>query len=236
MHPKSGLPVGEEVDVTPALRPERVTIEGRLIRLEPLDTQIHLHDLYEATHGEDKDAIYNYLFDGPFADLSEFRNNIQALSQRTDYIFYAIMDKRSEKAVGYFSLMRIDPVHKSIEVGYVVYGNQLKRTPQATEAQFLLMKYAFCDLNYRRYEWKCDSLNAPSRSAALRLGFVFEGIFRKHFIIKGRNRDTAWFSIVDTEWPVVKQAFELWLSPDNFTEDNVQIRSLSDLRNSLINV
>jgi RimJ/RimL family protein N-acetyltransferase len=129
--------------------------------------------------------------------------------------------------------MRIDTKNRSIEVGHVIYGPSLKRTAQATEAQFLLMQYSFEVLAFRRYEWKCDSLNAPSRSAAERLGFTFEGIFRQHLIVKGRNRDTAWFSILDGDWPVVKTAFQSWLAPRNFSDDGKQIKSLSDCRGSL---
>jgi RimJ/RimL family protein N-acetyltransferase len=225
--PLSGLPIGIETDGHPAPRPERIVMEGAYVRLEPLDPQKHTEDLYAASHGPDKDTIWQYLFEAPFADLVAFRAHIERKAASDDPLFYAIIDKASGKAVGYATLMRIDPTHRVIEVGNIMYGTPLQKTPGATEAQYLLMRYVFDKLGYRRYEWKCNSLNAPSRRAADRFGFTFEGIFRSHMIIRGRNRDTAWYSILETEWPKQKRAFEAWLQPDNFDASGHQKKTLN---------
>jgi RimJ/RimL family protein N-acetyltransferase len=201
--------------------------EGRYVRLEPLDPRKHTDDLYAASHGADKDVIWQYLFESPFADHAAFKAHIERKAQSEDPLFYAIIDKASGKAVGYATLMRIDTIHRVIEVGNIMYGTPLQKTPGATEAQYLLMHYVFDTLGYRRYEWKCNALNAPSRRAADRFGFTFEGIFRQHMIVRGRNRDTAWYSILGTEWPKQKRAFEAWLHPQNFDGDSRQIKNLN---------
>ena len=170
------------------------------------------------------------MFEPPFPDKAAFRAHIERKSASEDPLFFAIIDTASGKAVGYETLMRIDTAHRVIEVGNILYGTPLQRTPGATEAQYLLMRYVFETLGYRRYEWKCNALNAPSRSAAERFGFSFEGIFRQHMIVRGRNRDTAWYSILDHEWSVQKAAFEAWLQPDNFDTDGRQRRKLSDFK------
>jgi RimJ/RimL family protein N-acetyltransferase len=228
--PLSGLPIGVETEAHAAPRPERIGLDGRFVRLEPLDADKHAADLFAVSHGPDKDTIWQYLFEAPCADFPAFRASLERKAQSTDPIFYTIIDKKSAKAVGYASLMRIDPVHRVIEVGSIMYGTPLQRTPGATEAQYLLMRYAFDTLGYRRYEWKCNALNAPSRRAAERFGFTFEGIFRQHMIVRGRNRDTAWYSILDGEWPRVKHAFEAWLALDNFDAAGVQKHRLEQLR------
>lgn len=228
--PDTGLPIGVEVDAHPALRPERLVIEGHYVRLEPLDPRKHTDDLYAASHGEDKHVIWQYLFEAPFADHAAFKAHIDSKAASNDPLFYAIIDKASGKAGGYATLMRIDPTHRVIEVGNIMYGSPLQKTPGATEAQYLLMRYVFDTLGYRRYEWKCNSLNAPSRRAADRFGFTFEGIFRQHMMLRGRNRDTAWYSILDTEWPKQKRAFEAWLSPDNFDAQGRQFKRLNDFK------
>ena len=228
--PLSGLPIGPEVEAHPAPPPERIVLEGRFVRLEPLDPVRHADDLYAVSHGPGKDAIWQYLFEAPCADLASFRASLERKAQSTDPMFYTILDKGTGRAVGYASLMRIDPTHRVIEVGSIMYGAPLQKTPGATEAQYLLMRYAFDTLGYRRYEWKCNVLNAPSRRAADRFGFTFEGIFRQHMIVRGRNRDTAWYSILDAEWPRVRQAFESWLAPENFDSTGRQIERLEQFR------
>jgi len=176
------------------------------------------------------DEVWTYLFDGPFADPTSFEERLKAMAKSDDPLFFAIIDSRDERAVGYASYMRIEPMHRVIEIGSILFVPALQRTAGATEAMYLMAKHAFDDLGYRRYEWKCNSLNAPSRRAAIRLGFTFEGIFRKHMIIKGRNRDTAWYSMTDEEWPSRKMAFEKWLDPSNLDANGRQLRSLSEFR------
>ena len=226
-YPITQLPIGVEVNAHPAPCPERIVHDGHYVRLEPLDPQKHTDDLYTASHGADKDSIWQYLFEAPFADHAAFKAHIERKAQSEDPLFYAIIDKKSGKAVGYATLMRIDTAHRVIEVGNIMYGTPLQKTPSATEAQYLLMRYVFDTLGYRRYEWKCNSLNAPSRRAADRFGLTFEGIFRQHMIVRGRNRDTAWYSILDTEWPKQKRAFETWLHPQNSDDHGRQKKNLN---------
>ena len=228
--PDSGLPIGIECDTHPAPRPERMVIEGQYVRLEPLDPIKHTDDLFVASHGPDKHVVWQYLFETPFENLAAFRAHIERKAASEDPLFYAIIDKASGKAVGYETLMRIDTVHRVIEVGNIMYGTPLQKTPGATEAQYLLMRYVFETLGYRRYEWKCNSLNAPSRRAAERFGFSFEGIFRNHMLLRGRNRDTAWYSILEHEWPAQKAAFEAWLAPENFDAAGQQRKRLNDFK------
>jgi len=232
LDPASNLPIGPEVPAQPAPRPERRVLPGRFVRLEPLDPQAHGPSLWQETHGADSAQRWQYLFEAPFPDEASFREFLTRKAASQDPLFFAIVDQRSGRAVGYETLMRIDPAHRCIEVGSILYGRSLQRTPGATEAQFLLMRHAFDDLGYRRYEWKCNALNAPSRRAALRFGFTFEGVFRKHMIIRGRSRDTAWYSIVDDEWPAIRAAFERWLAPENFDAAGIQRRSLASLRDA----
>ena len=229
-HPDSGLPVGIALPPGAARRPSRVTLEGRFARLEPLDPARHGRDLYAATHGPDREAIWAYIGDGPYADFETFHAALVAKAQSEDPLFFAIVDTASGKALGYATLMRIDVPNRVIEVGNIVYGSAMQKTPLATEAQYLLMRHAFDDLGFRRYEWKCNALNAPSRKAAERYGFAYEGLFRQHMIIKGRNRDTTWYAIVDGDWPRIRAGFEAWLAPDNFTPDGQQKQSLAALR------
>jgi RimJ/RimL family protein N-acetyltransferase len=167
------------------------------------------------------------MFDGPFADRAAFAEALKTRQASNDPLFFAILDARSGRATGIASYMRIEPAHRVIEIGGIVLSPALQRKPGATEAMYLMARHVFEDLGYRRYEWKCDALNAPSRRAALRLGFTFEGIFRSHMIIKGRNRDTAWFAMLDSDWPARKAAFEAWLAPDNFDANGEQKQSLS---------
>jgi RimJ/RimL family protein N-acetyltransferase len=204
-------------------RPERVTLPGRHVKIVPLDAAAQAPALYA---GSKDAALWRYLFNGPYTDQADFRAWLEAREKSEDPLFFTILDARTSAPRGYCSLMRIEPAHRVIEVGNILYLPHLQRTVGATEAMYLLARYVFEDLQYRRYEWKCDALNAPSRRAALRLGFTFEGIFRQHMIVKGKNRDTAWFSMLDTEWPERKRAFEEWLSPTNFDPEGNQRKSL----------
>jgi len=201
-------------------------IEGAWVRLEPLDAARHPDALWSGTGGAGNESLWRYMGDGPFPDRAAFDAHLKAKAASDDPLFYAIVDRTSGRALGYAALMRIEPKHRVIEVGNIVYAQALQRTRGATEAMYLLARHVFEDLGYRRYEWKCDGLNEPSRRAALRLGFSFEGVFRQHMMVKGRNRDTAWFSMLDSEWPLRKQEFERWLAPSNFDPAGRQKTSL----------
>jgi RimJ/RimL family protein N-acetyltransferase len=217
--PRTGQPVGMHVDATPAQRPGPVTLEGRYGRVEKLDPARHGATLWEAMRGHDQLWSYNPF--GPFADEATFATWLDGRSRNADPYYYAIIDPRG-CALGISTLMEIRPVTRVIEVGHICYTPSLQRTPLATETQYLLATYVFEQLGYRRYEWKCNVLNEPSYRAAQRFGFTYEGLFRQHMIVKGRNRDTAWFSMLDSEWPARKAAFERWLAPDNFDIDGRQ--------------
>jgi RimJ/RimL family protein N-acetyltransferase len=223
------LEFGPEIDASPARHPEHRMLRGRLVTLEPLNPSTHGTALYEETFGEDKDSLWLYLPWGPFPDRAAFNTYLANAAASADPLFFAIVGNESGRARGYAAYMRIEPGQRVIEVGSILYSPALQRTVGATEAMYLMAKHAFEDLGYRRYEWKCNVLNSPSRTAALRLGFTFEGIFRQHMIVKGRNRDSAWFSMLDSEWPARKAAFERWLDPTNFDKDGRQLTRLSDL-------
>jgi RimJ/RimL family protein N-acetyltransferase len=222
-------PVGPPVETNPARRPERAVLSGRFIRVVPLAAEHHLDHLFACMGGTEHADLWTYMFDGPFADRAAFAEALKTRQASDDPLFFAVEEASSNRAVGIASYMRIEPAHRVIEIGGIVFSSALQRKPGATEAMYLMARHVFEDLGYRRYEWKCDALNAPSRRAALRLGFTFEGIFRQHMIIKGRNRDTAWFAILDVEWPARKAAFEQWLAPDNFDANGMQKQSLSEL-------
>jgi RimJ/RimL family protein N-acetyltransferase len=214
-HPLTGQPIGLAVDATPAKRPGPVTLTGKFGSVERL-AQHHDAPLWEAVKGHDEIWTYMSAY-GPFDDFPAFSAWIRSRIKLEDPYSYAVVDK-SGRAIGIATLMEIRPALRSVEVGHIVYSPALQRTPLATEAQFLLARYVFETLGNRRYEWKCNALNAASRRAALRFGFVFEGILRQHMIAKGHNRDTAYFSILDKEWPSRKTAFERWLASDNFDD------------------
>lgn len=203
---------------------------GRYCRLEPVSVIRHEADLFtaylEAPDGRD----WTYLFHERPAHPEEFHSYLTKLETSEDPQHFAIVDAQTGKAAGTAALMRIDPAHGSIEVGSITFSPRLKRTRAATESMYLLMRRVFEELGYRRYEWKCDSLNAPSRTAAERYGFTFEGIFRNAIVYKGRNRDTAWYSITEAEWPRVRAAFEGWLDPANFDDRGRQKRRLGELK------
>ncbi|MBC8718883.1 GNAT family protein [Ochrobactrum sp. Marseille-Q0166] len=217
-------------DWTPRPKPERKVLEGHYVRLEPLDAKKHGDELFAASSVEDADQRFTWLFELPPAAREDFEPWLEKASGSEDPLFFAVIDKASGKVAGRQALMRIDPVHGAIEIGNIYWGPLISRKPAATEAQFLFMQYVFDDLGYRRYEWKCNDNNAPSKRAAERFGFQFEGIFRQHMVTKGKNRDTAWFSIIDSEWPALKQAYQAWLAPANFGSDGQQIRKLEDFR------
>ena len=227
-------PIGEPVSEWKAReRPARIGIDGKHCRLEPVDVERHAADLYEAYGKASDGSDWTYLFVGPFTEFDAFRDYLTKAAASADPLHYTVIDTKSGKAVGTLALMRIEPVHGVIEVGSVTFSPLLKQTRISTEAQYLLMRYAFDDLGYRRYEWKCDSLNAPSRKTALRLGFEFEGIFRQAIVYKGRNRDTAWYAIIDRDWPRIRNAFERWLADDNFDANGKQCVSLAQLRDAV---
>lgn len=228
-------------DPTPAPWPSKVVLKGRYVTLEPLTASKHANGLYELVGGESRARLWDFMLDGPFCDKQKYYEFIESKEASRDP-FWAIIENKNKDGsdcgdvIGSISYLRITPKDRVLEVGSLMYSSRLQKTPGATEAMYLLAKYAFEDLGYRRYEWKCNNLNVPSKNAALRYGFVFEGIFRKHFILKGRNRDTAWYSIVDDEWPIIRKSMELWLDPANFERNTGnQLQRLSDIRASLLN-
>ncbi len=217
----------------PARLPARETLEGRFCRLEPLDPERHAGSLYEANGLDTEGGNWTYLPYGPFDTFEDYRAWMEQDCCGSDPLFYAVVDPATNSATGVASYLRIDPGSGSIEVGHINYSPRLQRTPAATEAMFLMMKHAF-DLGYRRYEWKCNALNAASRVAAERLGFSFEGVFRQAAVVKGRNRDTAWYAVVDKDWPALREAFLRWLDPSNFDEHGRQRTRLSALMAPLL--
>lgn len=210
--------------------PSYEIITGHYCRLEPLSAERHGRDLYSAYAQAADGRDWTYMFAEPFPNEEAYLAYARKIEQGRDPMHFAVIDLHSQRAVGTLALMRIDPAHGSVEVGHVAFSPLLKQTSMATEAHYLLMRYVFDQLGYRRYEWKCDSCNQPSRKAALRLGFQFEGIFRQAIVYKGRSRDTCWFSIIDGEWLELKQAFERWLAVENFSEDGTQRTRLETLR------
>jgi RimJ/RimL family protein N-acetyltransferase len=225
-HAITGQPIGMPVAPEVARVPQAVTLSGRYGAVERLDPARHRAGLWAAVRGHDR--IWTYMAYGPFADEAAFSDWLVSREQGADPFYYAVVDP-SGRAVGLVTLMTIRPEMRVVEVGNVLLSPALQRTPLATEAQYLLARFAFETLGYRRYEWKCDALNAASRRAALRFGFTFEGIFRDHMIIKGRSRDTAWFAMLATDWPARKAAFERWLRPENFNPDGTQREKLDAL-------
>ena len=224
------LPVGPPVPAWKSPpRPPRATLEGRHCRLEPLDAAHHAAALHAANSLDRDGRMWTYLQFGPFGSLGEYRAWLDAREASADPLFFTIVDRASGLAAGLASYLRIEPANGSIEVGHLQFSPRLQRTTAATEALYLLMKQVF-DLGYRRCEWKCDALNAASRRAAERLGFRFEGIFRQAMVYKGRNRDTAWYSIIDCEWPGLDAAFRRWLDPGNFDAAGLAKARLASLR------
>lgn len=209
--------------------PKREVLAGRYCRIEPVDVERHAEGLYQAYSQAPDGRDWTYLAAGPFDSLAAYREYLTRIAALSDPLHYAVIDLASGKALGTLALMRIDPANGVIEVGSIAFSPALKQTRIASEAIFLLMQYAFDDLGYRRFEWKCDTLNGPSRAAALRFGFTFEGIFRQAIVYRGRNRDTAWFSIIDREWPARREGFTQWLETHNFDAQGRQIERLAEL-------
>jgi RimJ/RimL family protein N-acetyltransferase len=219
--------VGALVDSTPARPPAPITLSGRFGSVSRLDAARDAADLWRALHGHDE--VWTYISThGPFADERTFSAWLAEREMSKDPYFYSVRDAAG-RTLGFATLMEIRPAMRVIEVGFIVYSPALQRTPLGTETQYLLARYVFDTLGYRRYEWKCNALNAPSRRAALRYGFVFEGILRQHMIAKGRNRDTAYFSMLDGEWPTRKLNFERWLAAENFDSEGRQKLNLAAL-------
>lgn len=224
-----GQPIGFPLESWhPRPFPPSTPMPGHYGILEPMNPDAHAPALFQAYQNDQEHRLWTYLPYGPFHSLDAFLAWLKANCTQSDPLFHTIIDLPSKKAVGVTSFLRIEPAAGVIEVGHINYSPQLQKTPLATEAMFLMMKRVFDELGYRRYEWKCDALNAASRKAALRLGFTFEGIFRQATVYKNRNRDTAWYSILDSEWPSRKSAFEHWLAPENFDAHGQQKSTLSD--------
>ena len=225
-----GQPIGDPVPAwTPPPRPARDGMSGAYCRLEPLDAARHAADLFEANRRDADGRMWTYLAYGPFDALDVYRSWVERMAASDDPLFFAVVDTASGRAAGVASYLRIDPPNGAIEVGHIAYSPALQRTRASTEAMYLMMRRAFT-LGYRRYEWKCDALNASSRAAAERLGFSFEGIFRQATVYKGRNRDTAWYAAIDRDWPRLERVFTRWLEPENFDGDGRQRARLEDLR------
>jgi RimJ/RimL family protein N-acetyltransferase len=222
-----------KLDWKPARLPERIALDGDAVRVEPVNPPRHAKQLFESSAGAD--SIWDYLPYGPFASQAQFTDWLEARAASNDPLFFTITNHEAgeaREARGMASLLRMAPEHGVIEIGHIWFAPTLQRTRAATEAIYLLSRYAF-ELGNRRYEWKCNALNVASRRAAERFGFTFEGVFRQHMVVKGRNRDTAWYSMTDAEWPSRRAAFEAWLSPDNFDSAGRQRRSLAELRHEI---
>ena len=225
-----GLPVG---DWRPPPYPRQDPITGRFCRLEPLKPEIHARSLFEANGQDAEGRSWTYLPYGPFDSFEDYLAWMQANCEGSDPLFFAIIGQQTNQALGVASYLRITPAAGSIEVGHLNFSPRLQRTPAATEAMYLMMAKAF-SLGYRRYEWKCNALNTPSRIAAQRLGLSFEGVFRQATVSKGRNRDTAWYAAIDEDWPALQNAFQQWLRPENFDPQGRQRQSLSALTSTIL--
>ncbi len=217
----------------PRPRPDRKLLEGRFVRLEPLDAASHGDDLFETATVPDAVDRFRYLREQPLESRAAFQMWLEKVQASEDPLYFSVIDKVSGKAAGRQTFLRIEPAHGCIEIGHIYWGPAISRRPAATEAHYLFMRHAFEDLGYRRWEWKCNNLNEASKRAAERFGFKSEGVFRQHMIVKGENRDTAWYSIIDTEWPALKRAYEEWLDPANFDNAGQQRRRLEEIRAAL---
>lgn len=222
--------LGEPVSFAAPARPEPTALEGFRVILAPVDPVRDAERLFAVSHPPEGDpAIWDYLFDGPFQDVAAMREQLERSAGSDDPLFYTVLRLPERDPEGIVSYLRITPEHGVIEIGNIWFGVPLQRTAAATEVIYLLARHAF-QQGYRRLEWKCNALNRASRRAAERFGFVFEGVFEQHMVVKGRNRDTAWYAITDRRWPGVRAAFEAWLDPENFDADGRQRRSLASLR------
>ncbi len=214
-------------------RPDLKSVEGRYVRVDPARFPEDAADLFPVLGGAENDVLWEYIPIGPFENAASLSDAIKAVGERQGWRTHVLRDVKTGAPLGMASYMRIRPEAGSAEVGCVVFSKKLQRTPAATEAMYMMAKHLFDDLGYRRYEWKCNNENEASKRAALRLGFQFEGVFRQDQALKGKNRDTAWYSVIDCEWPLAKQAFELWLAPENFDPEGLQRRSLHEIRHML---
>jgi RimJ/RimL family protein N-acetyltransferase len=223
-------PVGSVLDWRPARRPTRSALEGRYVRLRPLDADADAEALYAESHAPaNNPGMWTYLFGGPYPDVAALRDALSADERSEDHVTFTLLSLPDQRPAGVASYARIKPEHGVIEIGGIWFGSSLRRSTASSEAIYLLARHAFDELGYRRLEWKCDALNQASRLAAERFGFRFEGVFRRHMVIKGRSRDTAWYAITDDEWPAIRNAFETWLSPENFDGDGGRHRRLGEL-------
>jgi RimJ/RimL family protein N-acetyltransferase len=218
---------------TPRERPRRDPLEGRFVRLEPLDAARHGEGLYQASTTPDADERFRWLSEYPPQSREAFQPWLEKAEPSLDPLYFTVIDKDSGKIAGRQTFMRIDAPNGVIEIGAILWNGLVSRKPAATEALYLFARHAFDDLGYRRFEWKCNDRNGPSKRAALRFGFTFEGLFRQHMIVKGENRDTAWFAMLDREWPIVGKAMEMWLDPGNFDKDGIQRKRLEEIREEL---
>jgi RimJ/RimL family protein N-acetyltransferase len=225
------LPLGESLTWSPARRPGREPLRGAHVLLRPVEAALDAEPLYRLSHPPHGDpTIWTYLPDGPYDSVEHLRRALAWAQETPDPVYFAIVPSGEREARGLASYLRIEPDQGSIEIGHIWFGAGLRRTAAATEAIHLLARHAFADLGYRRLEWKCNALNAASRKAAERFGFTFEGVFRQHQVVKGRNRDTAWYAILDRDWPAIDAGFRAWLEPENFGVDGRPVRRLDELR------
>ena len=235
--PESGLPIGPRVEnARPARAPERIVLEGRYARLEPLDPATHLEDLYDASTPKDRVVRFHYLPEPPPDSPGSFNAWLTRAAASDDPLYFAVINRATGRAEGRQTLLRIVPAYQSIEIGHIYWGPRIAGTRVATEAMYLFAVYALETLGYRRFEWKCNALNAPSRQAAQRFGFTYEGHFRRTAIVRNRSRDTAWFAMLAEEWSVLKPAYEKWLAPDNFDEQGRQRTRLSELTSAALSM
>ena len=226
----SALPLGEELDWKPVPQPTSMPLRGSHILVRPVNAEGDAVPLFSVSHPPDGDpAVWTYLPDGPYGSPDHLRQTLTWAETSTDPLYFTLVRIADERPLGVASYLRITPEFGVIEIGHIWFGVPLQRTTAATEAIYLLMRHAFDDLGYRRVEWKCNALNAASRGAAERFGFAFEGVFRKHMVVKGRSRDTAWYAITDDEWPAIRRGFKAWLAPENMDGEGRQRRSLGKL-------
>ncbi|WP_138470323.1 GNAT family N-acetyltransferase [Poseidonocella sp. HB161398] len=218
---------------TPRPKPPAEPMEGRFVLLEKLDPARHADGLFDASAQPDGDERFRWLPDLPPQDRIEFHAWVEQAAVSEDPLFYAVIDKASGKVAGRQALMRLDPANGVAEIGHIYWGPLVSRRPAATEALYLSARHVFDDLGYRRFEWKCNNENLPSRRAALRFGFRHEGVFRQHMIVKGQNRDTAWFAMLDSDWKALRPAYEAWLDPNNYDSEGIQHKSLDAIRKDL---
>lgn len=214
--------------------PKPVTLKGRFITVQPYVREQHLQELWDGLGGMGINVLLFYFAQNDFTNIGDFSNWLNSIYAKSGWLTHIFRDNATGKVAGMANYMRADPANGVIEIGGVAHGPDMKRSPHSTEAHYLMAKHIFKELGYRRYEWKCDNLNEASKTTAARYGFTFEGIFRQHMISKGRNRDTAWFSVIDAEWPLLNDAFEAWLAPSNFDADGKQERRLEDIRADML--